>query len=308
MRILSIGEILWDVFLEEELLGGAALNFSINNHRLGHTSILLTGIGDDERGRRARAAMVASGLSTDFVQQVSEYPTGTAKIETDSLGEPHFTIRRPAAFDAITLTDQLFTRLQRYEFDWLYFGTLMQTESRIEAITAKLAKLTPNLRCFYDVNLRSGHWNFPLIQRLSRLASVVKLNEEEARILSQLNGARPDAFSVEEFCANWSSLYSLDMIAVTRGSEGCYLYGRGTSVKADAYPVMVHDTVGAGDAFAAAILHGLDRGWPTEQIAHFANSLGALVAGRHGATPDWSIEECFAGAGMEAEEFSPREK
>jgi fructokinase len=296
MRILSIGEILWGVFPEQELLGGAALNFTINSHRLGHSGSLFTAVGNDERGRSACAAMTASGLSTEFVQHVEIYSTGTAKIETNSAGEPQFVIRRPAAFDCVTLTEELFARLRSNDFDWLYFGTLMQTGGRIEAITTKLTQLSTKLRCFYDVNLRSGHWNFSLIQRLCQLASIMKLNEDEAQILSQLNGVPPDAFSLDEFCAKWSSLYDLDLVCVTRGSEGCYIYGHGSGVHVTARPVIVHDTVGAGDAFAAGFLHGLDRGWPTEQIAHFANALGSIVASRPGATPHWSAEECLAAA------------
>jgi fructokinase len=298
MRILSIGEILWDVFPEHEFLGGAPLNFSINIHRLGHAAVLLTGVGIDERGRRACNAMMSAGLSTEFVQKVDGYPTGTAQIETDSAGEPRFTIRRPAAFDGIAFTEDLFSRVLSHDFDWLYFGTLMQTVDRIEAITNELARLSRKLRCFYDVNLRSGHWNFPLVQRMCRLASIVKLNEDEARILSQLNGVRPDAFSLEEFCARWSSTYKLELICITLGSRGCFIYDHGTCVQVNPSPVLVHDTVGAGDAFAAAFLHGVDRGWPRMQIAHFANSLGSLVASRPGATPDWSAEECLAVAGM----------
>jgi fructokinase len=57
------------------------------------------------------------------------------------------------------------------------------------------------------------------------------------------------------------------------------------------FPVAVADTVGAGDAFAAAFLHGLQLGWPIERITRFANALGALVASRPGATPAWTPDD-----------------
>jgi len=51
--------------------------------------------------------------------------------------------------------------------------------------------------------------------------------------------------------------------------------------------------VGAGDAFAAAFLHGNIEHWQIARQACFANALGALVASRAGATPAWTVEECL---------------
>jgi sugar/nucleoside kinase (ribokinase family) len=59
------------------------------------------------------------------------------------------------------------------------------------------------------------------------------------------------------------------------------------------YKVEVRDTVGAGDAFAAAFLHGYHLGWSTMRTARFANAAGAIVASRAGATPSWSTQECL---------------
>ena len=52
------------------------------------------------------------------------------------------------------------------------------------------------------------------------------------------------------------------------------------------------DTVGAGDAYSAAFLHGLEQKWSVKKIAAFANAAGAIVASRSCATPDWTAEEC----------------
>jgi fructokinase len=55
--------------------------------------------------------------------------------------------------------------------------------------------------------------------------------------------------------------------------------------------VSVADSVGAGDAFAAAFMHGIASSWPAARIAEFSNRVGALVASSRGAVPDWTIEE-----------------
>lgn len=292
MKVLSIGEILWDVFPEQELLGGAALNFSANLARLGDTAALLTAVGDDARGRAALEAMNALGVSTDFVQRADELPTGIAKVSTSPLGEPQFDIPRPAAFDRVRLTPKVLETAARLHPDWLYFGTLLQIEPQIEASTRRLMETLPAVRGFYDMNLREGHWNLPLVERLCLLASVLKLNESEAQTLSRITeGAR--AFSLADFCERWARQYDLDSICVTLGAEGCFLYQHGVAETVPGFPTTVRDTVGAGDAFAAAFLHGYHGGWSMMKTARFANALGSMVASRAGATPPWSLEECL---------------
>ena len=293
MQVFSVGEVLWDLFAEEELLGGAPLNFSVNAARLGHRAALLTAVGQDERGRRAVEAMTRLGVDARFVQVVPGLPTGVAIVSTTPEGEPTFSIPRPAAFDAVELTPEAFDQLRAMEPDWLYLGTLAQRTAGVERLTEQLAGSLPGVRCFYDLNLRPSGWDLPLVQRLCKLASVLKLNESEAQILWKLTAPGTEAFSLETFCAAWSEAYGVECLCVTLGPAGCFVYSNGTGYTAAGYPVTVADTVGAGDAFAAAFLHGYAQQWPVPQIAGFANAAGALVAGRPGATPPWSAEECL---------------
>lgn len=291
MRIVSIGEVLWDVIGEKEFLGGAPLNFSAAAHRLGNSVALLTAVGADARGARVLDAMKELGLTTEFVQTTSECATGTAIVVTDSSGNASYVIDRPAAFDCLR-GDSLPARLAAFNPDWIYFGTLAQTGSGAEDMLVDLVQSLPGARRFYDMNLRTGHWNLPLVQRLSRLATVLKLNETEAEALFHSTLGSRD-FELEEFCRRWSATYDMDTICVTLGSKGCAVFSGGQLRSFAGVSVKVVDTVGAGDAFAAAFLHGLHLGWPMERIASFANALGAMVASRSGATPTWTIDECL---------------
>jgi len=291
LQVISIGEVLWDVFGEKEFLGGAPLNFSANLQRLGDSVTLLTAVGNDERGERTLTTMRRLDLTTEMVQTVSARPTGVALIKTDSAGNASFSIDRPAAFDCIRIDDALFNRLYSLRPGWIYFGTLALTEDRTEQILLQLLQHSPQARRFYDLNLRSGHWNLPLVQRLSALATVIKLNETEAEHLFALTfGSRE--FDLEEFCRHWASTYKIATICVTLGSKGCAVFHADELHAFAGISIEVADTVGAGDAFAAAFLHGLDAGWPMARTAAFANAAGALVASREGATPAWEIDEC----------------
>jgi fructokinase len=139
--------------------------------------------------------------------------------------------------------------------------------------------------------LRTGHWYLPLVLRLSGQASILKLNDAEAETLFEMT--RPgEQFSLEQFSRYWSSTYNIETICITLGDKGCAVYRDNALQIFEGFSVKVADTVGAGDAFAAAFLHGHIQGWPLARQASFANALGALVASRAGATPAWTVEEC----------------
>ena len=293
MRILSTGEILWDIVEGKEFLGGAPLNFSVTSQRLGNLVSLLTGVGDDELGRKALQQMNSLGLKTDFVQTIRDAPTGTALVTLDESGSATFRISRPAAFDVLNVDSGLIQRCQTALPDWIYFGTLANAHAPNEEMLHSLVEQLQPVKRFYDMNLRDGHWNLPLIERLSELATVIKLNDEEAKRIFDLKfGNVP--YTLERFCERWSAAFGVQQICVTMGSAGCALYSDDAFRRFGGYSVDVVDTVGAGDAFAAGLLYGLDLGWLPERIASFANALGAMIASRRGATPAWTVEECYA--------------
>jgi fructokinase len=292
MQIVAMGELLWDVFPAKEFLGGAPLNFSAAAQRLGNEVTVITAVGDDERGRLTLASMADLRLQTDFVQIDAGAATGTAVVTTDSNGNAKYVFPRPAVFDAIKLSETQVSRLAVLCPEWIYTGTLALTGASNEEILHRLMPDLPGVRCFYDINLREGQWNLELVQRLSALASIVKLNEEEAETLFALT-CPGVVFTLEGFCHAWSFIHDVQTICITLGSEGCAIFYENELHRFEGYAVKVIDTVGAGDAFAAAFLHGYGLHWPVERIASFANALGALVASRAGATPAWTVEECL---------------
>jgi fructokinase len=292
VQILSLGELLWDVFEENEFLGGAPLNFSVAAQRLGNSVGLLTAVGADTRGLAAREAMQRLGLTTGLVQTTRERPTGTAIVSTNSQGSPSFSIARPAAFDCLHLDESYLDRLAQWNPEWIYFGTLAQANPSVEKALLLLFENFPRAQRFYDVNLRTGHWNLPLVERLSSMSNVLKLNDSEAEILHSLKIGETD-FSLERFCREWASIFGIEAICVTLGARGCAIFANNVLRIFDGFSVNVVDTVGAGDAFAATLLHGYHQGWPLERSASLANAVGALVASRSGATPEWTMGECL---------------
>ena len=271
MTLLAIGEILWDVFPDTARLGGAPFNFAVHAHRLGHRVIFLSAVGDDERGRAALRRAAELGLPTEFIQVAAARPTGSVSVRLDAEGHPDFTIHRPAAYDCLTLDERQLARLAGLRPDWIYFGTLYPMEDHAREVLRSVMDAVPGARRFYDVNLRRGCYTPELVRQLLALATAVKLNDDEAELFPDL-GAAP-------------------AVAITRGERGCAVRIGDDRAECPGYPVKVVDTVGAGDAFAAAFLHGLAAGWSAARTGDFANRLGALVASRAGAVPAWSPAE-----------------
>jgi fructokinase len=289
MNTVTIGEVLWDVVGEDEHLGGATFNFSAHLSQLGHRVAFISAVGEDERGRRILDRMEQLGMSTRYVHPVAEYPTGLVTVTIDQRGQPGYVLHRPAAYDFPSLTRAEWTELRVRPADWLYYGTLHQISPTAHALTSQLLSARIARRQFYDVNLRAGCDRPALLRELMQQATVVKLNDAEVSDIVEMFGEAPT--SLEDFCRTYAQRFAWEAVCVTRGGKGCALLIGGEYLEAPGYRVQVVDTVGSGDAFAAAFVHGFGLGWPGCQIADFANRAGALVASRRGAIPAWTVSE-----------------
>jgi fructokinase len=294
MRIVSVGEILWDVIGQREHLGGAPLNFAAHAQKLGHEVFPLSAVGDDRRGHSALELIRGLGISTEFIRVLPGKPTGTAEVELDLDGKPTFRIIRPAAYDFVELSNGNLRALLKLNPQWTYFGTLFHTSSAALASTLRLVQALPSAKRIYDVNLRDNNWNLTAVEQLSSHSTVVKLNDWEAECLDANFDAEGEQGAIEGFARRWADRFGPEMVCVTRGERGCSILKDGRFTHAPGFHVEIADTVGAGDAFAAGIVHGLSQGWDAPQIGRFANAVGAVVASKAGAIPEWSLNEVQA--------------
>ena len=279
---LVIGEILWDRFPDAARLGGAPLNFAAQLQRLGHAPRLVSAVGVDAAGDEAVRIIRGLGLDDTWLQSTARFSTGAATIGAGPAGEPVFNIERPAAYNGVELSDAEIEQIARWNPAWLYYGTLFSSCLNGKRTLDRLLKQLPNATRFYDLNLRPGFNDPSLVAGLLREAQIVKLNEEELTVVCRHNDLPSDA---QRFCREGRSRYGWRAAAITLGARGCALLAGDDFVEAPGVPVTVVDTVGAGDAFAAAFLHGLASKWPAATIADFSNRAGAAVAAISGAIP-----------------------
>ena len=278
-------------------MGGAALNFSVHSSRLGHRTVLLSAVGADERGRRALNEVAEFGLTTAFIRTVPDVETGLVSVTLID-GQPQYEIHRPAAYDHVHLTSGDYDALASLDPSYIYFGTLSQTASQVRTTTERLLARNPTASRFYDLNLRKNCYNRELVRTLMAEADYDKLNEHEAEVVMRMLGSHKR--SLEEFCRVYADAFRWKGVCVTRGQCGSAILLGDEYHEAPGYPVQVADPVGAGDAFAAALVHGISEGWPPKEVADFGNRLGALVASRKGAIPSYEPAEIAALQGLPA--------
>ncbi len=280
--VISIGEVLFDVFGQVELLAGAPLNVSAHMHRLGLSVGFVSAVGTDPAGDSALKGIAALGLSVRWVGRLPE-PTGRVQVLIAD-GEPRYDIKRGVAYEKIALSADVLAGLVEAHPCWVYFGTLAQSFPATRETTEALFTSLPNASRFYDLNLRTGFDSPDLVLELLEEADVAKLNHLELQRIISVCGWRTG--SEEEACRRMADRFGLRTVCVTRGEKGAGLLNHGRYVELPAPRIEVVDTVGAGDAFAAALLHGLSQDWEPERIVKFGNALGSLVASRRGAIPE----------------------
>jgi len=285
MRALGIGELVWDLLPSGPRLGGAPFNVVAHLAKLGCDAALFSAVGRDELGARTLDEVRRLSVSTAFIQVV-DVPTGVVRVQLDRFGAPEYEIVSPAAYEYLSPGDQVGASGQ---LDIVVFGTLAQRSPGTLATTQKIAQTERPAVRLYDVNLRPGRWSPSLVEVLLGLATVVKMNDAEAVILAkELSLARE---STAAFSMAMATRYGLRGVCVTRGADGAALLYNGTYREAQAVPIVVADTVGTGDAFAAGLAFGITTGLDVETVLELGSRLASLVASRPGALPDWDLSE-----------------
>ena len=286
--ILGIGELLWDILPEGARLGGAPANFSVMAGRLGNHSAILSRIGRDDLGREAVHRLDPLPADTSFLQIDRVHETGRVTVSFNN-GQPEYTIHQPAAWDSMELSDEWVRLAERA--DAVCFGSLAQRslESR-QTIQTLAAQTSSQCVRIFDVNLRPPFYSSEVIQESLELATVMKMNDAEVSLVLALLGmpAEDDATvgSLRQGAERLLSEFpTLQLVAITCGGNGSLLVTREEWHQHPGFPVKVADTIGAGDAFTAAMAHYLLRGAELPMLNEAGNRWGSWVASQSGAMP-----------------------
>ena len=277
--VVGIGELLWDLLPTGKTAGSAPINFVYHASRLGAEGYAVSAIGDDEDG-----VDILKELDKNSIQYLIEkvpYPTGTVKVDLKEDGIPEYTITERVAWDHMSPTSDAVDLAERA--DAICFGALAQRsiQSR-ETIQAILSFAPDTAYRLFDINLRQHYYNKGLIEESLYLSNVLKMNSDEMNQLKELFGLS----GTEDEIAIWfMEKYNLRMVVLTAGASYSTVYTPDEVSTLPIPEVEVVDTVGAGDAFSAALIMSLLNGGTLKEAHRHAVKIAAFVCSNKGAWP-----------------------
>lgn len=281
--ILSIGEILFDIFPEYRRIGGAPFNFAFHLKKLGVPVRFISRVGKDTEGEEIYSKIKEYGFSTDDLQVDKTHKTGKVIVKLDKNGIPDFSIQRNAAYDFLKTDRSILSTLDR-SINLIYFGTLIQRSiCGFESIQTILAKRNSETKCMYDINLRPDCYDKEIIMESLRRADILKLNNEELETIKQMFGYKKETNRYVEYLMN---KFSLEMVALTGGYRGSELFLKGQHTVHRSVKINdIVDTVGAGDGFAAMLAIGFLRNWDPKKMLSVASEFAEQICRIEGAIP-----------------------
>ncbi len=285
MKIMAIGEIIFDIFNGEAEIGGAPLNFCAHCAMQGAESALVSATGKDNFASLAISSLENFGVETSFVSE-NEYPTGQCLVTVNN-GIPSYNVIRPSAYDKIEICADELEKIKDYKADVFAFGTLIQRdEVSRNAVKEILSKCT-FLHVFCDVNLRPNCYDKESCLLCLENADIIKISEEEEPILTNFglySDGKTEKETVRNICASFENI---KLVLFTKGEDGSLVYDAVNDEFCDipCVEAKVVSTVGAGDSYSAAFLCEYFRSGDILKAGTAGATLSAFVVSHREAVP-----------------------
>jgi fructokinase len=285
--VICYGEILWDILPTGEVPGGAPMNVAYHLNKLGHSPAVITRIGMDERGNKLVGLLEAKNISTAFVQLDKLLPTGVVYATPNEHHEMEYDIVAPVAWDVIEWNDDLPGLFN--DQNYFVYGSLIARNTTSRDTLFRLLEAAKNK--VLDINLRPPHYSNKLLHDLLLKADIAKVNYAELNFISSWFG---EYSTIEGKMNVLLEKFGLGTLIVTKGGDGAMINIGGKVYSHPGFKVIVHDTVGSGDSFLAAIIAGLIEKRDPSRILEFACAVGALVTSRKGGWPEYKVDDVRA--------------
>ena len=281
LKIVSFGEILYDVFGEEKKVGGAPLNLALRTRSFGFTTTIISAVGDDKNGQDLKKYIEDNGVEINNVMTDPEHETGLVQVYLNERGSATYDIKFPSAWDFIKGNESI--RSSVLETDIFFFGSLVCRNEVSKNTLLELLHTNPGMYKIFDVNLRPPYYSIELLKELMDEADFIKFNDDE--ILEIASGLGFQSDTLEDNIQFIAKTTNSKGICVTRGKHGSILLWENSFHYHNGFTVKVVDTVGAGDSYLAALITKLISDGDPQKALDFASAVGAIVACHPGANP-----------------------
>ena len=292
MKILSFGEIIWDVYADRAVIGGAPLNFAAHCVKCGADGYILSAVGNDELGDKAIGELERLNVSTALVGRAKQ-PTGTCIVTLNEKRIPSYNLINNVAYDFIELSEHTLQKINLECFDAICFGTLSQRNPVSAATLRSLLDACDFGEIFCDINLRPNGYCEDSVKLCFERATTLKISDEEAPLLERFDFMKDISFadSRTALLKLFERYPNVKRILYTKGADGSEVHTREGFTVIAPVSVPVVSTVGAGDSFGASWLTSMLCGATFEDAAKIATKVSAFVVSRTEAIPDYSIED-----------------
>ena len=278
--IVGLGEALWDCLPEGRKIGGAPANFAYHASQFGYEAHAVSAVGNDALGNETIEALKANGLKLCMPRV--DFPTGQVLVSLDEDGVASYDIKEGSAWDNIPFTPEMEQLAGRCSA--VCFGSLAQRNEVSRNAIYRFLNATPKgcMRIF-DINLRQNFYSKEVIQESLRRCNVMKINDEELVIIGRMFGY--PGLDIENKCWLILGKYNLDMLVLTCGVNGSYVFSKGAMSFLETPKVEVADTVGAGDSFTGAFVASILSGKTIPEAHRIGVNVSAYVCTQNGAMP-----------------------
>ena len=278
--VVGLGEALWDVLPEGKKLGGAPANFAYHAAQFGLDTLAVSALGEDALADETVAALKEHNLN--YLMPRVPFETGTVQVSLDADGIPSYDIRRDVAWDNIPFTPEIEQVARNCRA--VCFGSLAQRNDVSRATIHRFLDPTPSA-CMkiFDINLRQQFYSREVIVESLKRCNVLKINDEELVIIGRMFGY--PGLDIQDKCWLILGKYNLDMLVLTCGVNGSYVFRPGEMSFQATPKVEVADTVGAGDSFTGSFTARILQGAPMAEAHRTAVAVSAFVCTQQGAMP-----------------------
>ncbi len=280
--VVGLGEALWDMLPEGKKLGGAPANFAYHASQFGLDTIAVSALGKDQLAEETKEALKKNNLN--YLMPQVDYPTGTVQVTLSGDGIPAYEIKENVAWDNIPYTAEISDVAKHCRA--VCFGSLAQRNVTSWATIRQFLDDCPadSLKIF-DINLRQQFFTKNVIEESLKRCNILKINDEELVVMNHLFGY--EGLDMRGTCERILADYHLQMLVLTCGTNGSYVFTSTVTSFQETPKVEVADTVGAGDSFTGSFCAAIINGKPIEEAHQIAVKVSAYVCTQNGAMPEY---------------------
>ena len=290
-NILVFGEILYDIYDDIAVIGGAPFNYSVQLSRLiskNDNLKFITALGKDDFSKDAFKFIENENIDSSLMQVLDNYETGKATVFMNENKIPDYIIHENVAWDNIEFNSDIEKALKE-KYDLFYFNIL---SCRSEKSYNTLKNIFKNIDSKYkvcDVTFRKNYYTKEKIKEALEFINILKINDYELAIIKSL--FYPNLQNDNEILLkNLNKDFNIDYIFLTLGKSGASSFYNNQYIFKPSNKIKVVDTVGAGDSFCAALSYAILKKLDIKKVLDFASAVSEEMIQVKGGTAKYNIK------------------